>query len=109
MVMTILSALTSRAGLVAIALVVGFLYGHHVASNGEKVRNLRGEVAALRIDLSAANAAAAQAEAEARGLRDLQARLEGELDAYTQELATRPDGRVCRLTGDDVRRLRGLR
>jgi hypothetical protein len=107
--MTVLSAITSRAGLVAIALVVGFLYGYRVASNGEKVRNLRGEVAALRIDLSAANAAAAQAEAEARGLRDLQARLEGELDAYTRELAARPDIGACRLTGDDVRRLRGLR
>jgi len=107
--MTVLSVLTSRAGLVAIALVVGFLYGHHVANNGAKMRDLQGENAALRIDLSAANAAAAQAEAEAKGLRELQSRLEGELDAYTRELAARPDIGACRLTGDDVRRLRGLR
>lgn len=109
MISGVVSFLTSRAGLVAIALIAGFLYGHRVASQGEEARGLRDENAALRIDLVAATNAARIAEAEAAGLRDLQRDLKEAVDAYAADLASRPEDSACRLGDSDIERLRKLR
>jgi len=108
MISAVVSAATSRAGLAAIGLVAGFLYGHHVAGRGATVRDLRSEVATLRIDLAIAKGAAEIVAAETADLDRLHAELRGKNDAYAADLAKRPDDR-CRLTGADVRRLHGNR
>lgn len=105
---TVLSFATSRLGMVAIALVAGYLVGHSAARQGEEARALRAANAALRADLALMEAAAKAAEEEAQGLAALQERLKEKLDAYADELASRADGGACRLTDDDIERLRHL-
>lgn len=104
-----LSALTSRVGIIAIALVAGYLVGHSAASKGEAVRSLEAANAILRADLAVSAAAAKAAAAEAESLRAHQIEQQGVLDAYEKELAERADGSACRLNDADLERLRKLR
>lgn len=108
MIAAAFSALTSRAGLAATGLVVGYLYGHYASRTGEQVRGLQAEVATLRIDLAIAQGAADIAAAETATLGRLRAALKERIDAYGADLAKRSDDR-CRLTGADVRRLHSVR
>lgn len=105
----VLTAITSRAGMVAIALVAGYLVGHSAASKGEAVRRLNTEVAGLRAALAISEVAAEQAAKEAATLRAHQVEQQGVLDAYEKELAERGDGDACRLNDADLERLRKLR
>lgn len=109
MIARLLPLLSSRAGMVAIALVVGFLAGHRAASNGEAVRKLRAETLALQAEIQVNRAAAEAAGREADRLRALQDRLEGKLDEYEAELAARGEDNACRLDDADIDRLRKLR
>lgn len=106
---SVLSAVTSRLGMVAIALVVGYLAGHGAASKGEAVRRLNAEAAGLRVALAVSEAAAEQAAKEAEALRAHQIEIQETLDAYRDELSDRPDVDACRLGDADIERLRKLR
>lgn len=100
---------TSRLGMVAIAAVVAFVYGHSVAMDSARVRDLQVEVATLRADLKLSQDAAALAEAEAESLRLLRQTQTELLDAYSKDLAARGEDDACRLDERDIGRLRDLR
>lgn len=104
-----LSFLGSRVGMIAIALVVGYFAGHSAASNGVKVIGLKSENASLRADMAVSEAAAKAADAEAESLRSAEASLLEKINEYRVELKARGDGKSCRLTGADVKRLRGIK
>lgn len=108
MIWNLLGALSTRAGMAAVALIVGYAVGYKAAANGHAVRQLRAETAALQADLEVHRAAAAAAEQEAAQLRNLQARLQERLDAYETELAARGEDKACRLDDADIERLRKL-
>lgn len=105
----VLTAITSRAGMVAIALVAGYLAGHSAASKGEAVRRLNMEADNLRTALAVSEAAAEQAAKEAADLRAHQIEIQETLNAYQEELSQRPDVDACRLGDADLERLRKLR
>lgn len=109
MIWNLLGALSTRAGMAAVALIVGYAVGYKAAATGHTVRQLRAETAALRADLDVHRAAAAAAEQEAAYLRNLQDRLQGRLDDYENELASRDENNACRLDDADIERLRKLR
>lgn len=109
MIARILSLFATRAGMVAIALVVGYLAGHRAASNGEAMRRLQAEALVLQAELEVNRAAADAAEREADRLRSLQDQLQEKLDEYETALAARGEDNTCRLDSDDIDRLRKLR
>lgn len=104
-----LSFVGSRAGMVATALVVGYFVGHSAASNGVKVISLKSENATLRADIAVSEAAAKAADTEAESLRSAEASLLEKINEYRVELKARGDGKTCRLSGADVKRLRGIK
>ncbi len=99
---------TSRVGIAAVALIVGFLYGHYVAGRGEAVRTLRATIESLRLDLAVSEASSKEAAKQAASLRNLKTELEGRLDAYAAELSARNNVDACRLSDDDINSLRGV-
>jgi hypothetical protein len=105
---SVLSFLTSRIGLAAVALVVGYFAGHNAARQGEEMRNLRSTNATLRTELAVVRAAHEAADAELRALKAWQDGVKGQIDAYAEELANRPADAACRLSDADVKRLRGF-
>lgn len=105
---SLLAFVSSRLGMVAIALVAGYLAGHSAARQGEEARALRAANKALQTEIAINRAAATAAETEAQALRTMQDELKGKLDAYAEELAARVDGGACRLSDDDIKRLRSF-
>jgi hypothetical protein len=83
--------------------------------DGVQMERARSNVAALRAalatrtaDLAIANNLAEQAARDRQAERDAVTAQEDKIRDYERALATRPAG-ACRLTDDDVRRLRSLR
>ena len=102
---------TGRAlGLVlAVTLAAGFVYhkGHASAQRKCDAATVRARVAILEADLKAQTAAATAARALAIAARQKVAEHEGLINELEIKATANPD--TCRTTGDDARRLRGIK
>lgn len=83
------------------------LHGRHIANQNCRADKLQAEVAAAQRDRDIADAAARDAQAAERKLAEQSADLQKKVESYEKTLAD--VGRVCRLTDDDIKRLRELR
>jgi hypothetical protein len=97
----LLGALTSRAGLIGLALIGGFAYGHHVAT-------VKSDAQALRLQVATLTASITSAERQNKILQGQQVELQEAVDDYKRDLEARDDGNSCRLGRADVERLRAL-
>ncbi len=85
--------------------VIGYWNGHSSAKTGSELASLKAQVETFRKDKEAAEKAAARAEAEASAnaaIAAVNARI-------IEEFRNGPKSDACRLSGDDVRRLRNIR
>jgi hypothetical protein len=103
------SILTSRIGLAALALIAGLYIGYTKADRAADIAALQAQNATLKIDLTVARHAEALADRQLVSLETLSKINEEKIDALEANLAQRKDRDACRLSDDDVKRLRNIR
>jgi hypothetical protein len=92
-----------------VAFTVGFTGGWRTESKLCNAANMRAQIAALKRDLAIQRDTAQVAQSQAQELQRQSDDLNRRVDQYEAERAKAFNGAACRLSPDDVRRLRDIR